>query len=827
VKRFFTKRNAVYFTIAIVIFFLILIIWPLPRSIESTPYSKILFSQNNTILAASIAADDQWRFESTANLPEKYRESLLLFEDQHFYQHPGVNPFAILRAIKNNIDEGRVTSGGSTITMQVARMLLQENAVLKGLQPRGLYKKTVEALLALKLEWHFTKDEILILYANHAPFGGNIVGISAASWRYFGRSAEKLSWGEAALLAVLPNSPSMMHLGKQRDELLRKRNRLLKRLFEKKYFSEIDYQLALLEPLPDKPQNWTSIAPHLLTHLQQTYPQTNNFYSTIDYVTQQSARRIVEQHAKRLANDGVHNIALLVIDHEAMQTLAYVGNQAWRGAEIHSSQVDIIQRPRSTGSILKPILYALMLQDGKLAPTSLLPDIPSLFSGYSPENYDKQYRGAVPAQYALAQSLNIPSVHMLRDYGIPQFHEKLKAMGVSSLFRPADDYGLTLILGGAEASLWELTSIYARMVATARSGSAVREQHPELISSPHPNPLSKGRESSSSPSITAPGVILPPASMQSLPRGRLGGGDVPEIKNIIHQGAAWLTLQALIEVTRPGSDVHWRDFTNSQEIAWKTGTSYGLRDAWAIGSNGRYTIGVWAGNASGEPATFLSGTATAAPILFDMFNSLKKASWFEKPEHQLKTILVCKDDGYLAGNQCDAKEIQIPIESHFEKVTPNHRDIHLDKDKKYRVHGECESVSNMQLAHWFVLPPAQEFYWRQQHSEYRSLPPWRADCLQKALAYDNDQPIEIVYPYATSRIYIPVDIDGKLGRIVIKAVHRNSDASLYWHIDNQYLGETKVFHDKTIMLEPGKHRLTILDKQGHQISRVFTVLSRE
>lgn len=794
---------------------LTLFLWPLPKSIESTPYSSILFSQKGNILAASIAADYQWRFESTRVLPQKYQQSLLLFEDQHFYQHPGVNPLAIFRAIKNNIQRGRVTSGGSTITMQLARLLLQENAVLNGNQyssKRGLYKKSLEALLAIKLEWHFSKDEILRLYANHAPFGGNIVGISAASWRYFGRPAEQLSWAEAALLAVLPNNPSMMHLGRKRENLLKKRNRLLKKLFNKKYFSAMDYSLALLEPLPDKPKSWNSIAPHLLVHLQQLYPNQHNFYSTIDDIVQRDAIRIVDQHAKRLANDGVNNIALIVIDHQTQKTLAYVGNHAWKNQKNYSPQVDIIQRPRSTGSILKPILYALMLQEGSLSPNSLLPDIPTLFSGYSPENYDRQFRGAVPAHQALSQSLNIPAVFMLRDYGIPHFHEQLKAMGVRSLFRPADDYGLTLILGGAEASLWDLSSIYARMAATARSGNAVKETQPELLISLHPNPpLGKGRELSSSP----------------LARGSLGGGEVPEIKNVIKQGAAWLTLQALIEVTRPGGDAHWRDFTNSQEIAWKTGTSYGLRDAWAIGSNGRYTVGVWAGNAGGEPATFLSGGSTSAPILFDMFNSLKKVSWFDKPEQSLKTVLTCKDDGFLAGNQCDAEEIQIPIESHFEKVTPYHRDIHLDADKKFRVHGDCESVSNMQLAQWFVLPPALEFYWRQQHSDYRSMPPWRKDCLKNALTYDDDQPIEIVYPYSTSRIYIPVDIDGKLGRVVIKAVHRNRDASLYWHVDDEYLGETKVFHDKTVFLEPGKHRITLLDKEGHKITRVFTVLSRK
>ncbi len=786
----------------------ILYLLPLPRSIESTSYSSILFSRDGRILAASIAEDHQWRFESTENLPLKYQQSLLLFEDQYFYRHPGVNPLAIIRAAKNNWHAGRVTSGGSTITMQLARLLLQESDRQAGADKtsRGLMRKIHEALLAIKLEWHYSKDEILILYANHAPFGGNIVGISAASWRYFGRPIQDLSWAEAALLAVLPNSPSMMHLGRQRDALVQKRNRLLQKLSKNNFLSERDLQLALLEPLPEKPQQLPSIAPHLLQHLRKTYPDQHQFLSTLDRNVQWNAQRILDQHAKRLANDGVHNLALLVIDHQQMQTLAYIGNHAWQTQTIYSPQVDVIQRPRSTGSILKPILYALMLQEGKLAPTSLLPDLPSLFNGYSPENYDRQYRGAVPAQYALAQSLNIPSVYMLRDYGIPHFHEKLQQMGISSLFRPADDYGLTLILGGAEASLWELTSVYARMVATAHYGRGVEEEHPQmLLNKPPPNlPLRKGEE------------------LDSLP----GRGAQPETKNIIQQGAAWLTLQALIEVTRPGVDAHWKDFSNSQAIAWKTGTSYGLRDAWAIGSNGRYTVGVWAGNAGGEPATFLSGTQTAAPVMFDMFNSLQKVSWFEKPHHALKTILVCKDDGFLSGNQCDAQEMQIPIESHFEKITPNHRSIHLDKKGQYRVHGECESVTNMQLQHWFVLPPAQEFYWRQQHLDYKALPAWRADCLEKALAYDNDQPIDILYPYTTSRIFIPVDIDGRLGRLIVKAVHRNPDASLYWHLDDQYLGETRVFHDKALLMEPGKHKLTLVDKAGHQLTRTIEVISK-
>lgn len=815
-KRIFSWRFL--FRVALIVFIgcLILFLWPLPRSIESTAYSSILFSRDGRILAASIASDHQWRFESTQNLPVKYRQSLLLFEDQHFYHHPGVNPFSILRAARNNIREGRVTSGGSTITMQLARLLLQEADRQKDKKEkikRGLIRKFREALLAIKLEWHYSKDDILILYANYAPFGGNIVGISAASWRYFGRPIERLSWAEAALLAVLPNSPSMMHLGRQRDALLKKRNRLLQRLLSENYLTKTDLQLALLEPLPEKPQYLPSVASHLLNHLRQKHPKQHQFISTLDQTIQWNAHRILEQHAKRLANEGVHNLALVVIDHQKMETLAYVGNHAWRDQITYSPQVDIIQRPRSTGSILKPILYALMLQEGKLAPTSLLPDMPSLFNGYSPENYDREYRGAVPARYALAQSLNIPSVYMLRDYGIPHFHEKLQQMGISSLFRAADDYGLTLILGGAEASLWELTSVYARMVATAKSGSGVEENHPELLLNKLATnlPVEEDKEVDS----------------LALQGEESASGKNPGQKNIIHQGAAWLTLQALIEVTRPGADAHWKDFSNSQAIAWKTGTSYGLRDAWAIGSNGRYTIGVWAGNAGGEPATFLSGQQTAAPVMFDMFNSLQKVSWFEKPEHALKTILVCNDDGFLAAGQCEAEEIQIPLESHFNKITPYHRSIHLDATQQYRVHGECESVANMHLRHWFVLPPAQEFYWRQQHADYKSLPAWRQDCQQNALAYEEDQPIDIVYPYKTSRIYIPIDIDGHLGRVIVKAVHRNPDASLYWHIDDQYMGETRVFHDKTLLLEPGKHRITLVDKNGHQMSRIINVLARD
>ncbi|HEY8941836.1 MAG TPA: penicillin-binding protein 1C [Cellvibrio sp.] len=763
---------------------------PLPASIYSTPYASLLLARDSSLLGASIAADQQWRFAPVDQLPDKYKKSLLLFEDRHFYRHPGINPFSIARALQGNISAGKVTSGGSTLTMQLARLLRQEiYGPDEKNNGRTLGNKIQEAALAVKLEWRFSKEDLLIHYTSHAPYGGNIVGLRAAAWRYFGRSPEYLSWSESALLAVLPNSPALIHPGRQRDLLLQKRNRLLQRLHEKHYFSDLDLKLALLEPLPERPQLLPQLAPHLLSTLKQKLPEQKIFTSTIDPQLQQLANQIAQRHSNRLANDGVNNIALVLLDHQRMQTLAYVGNEAFRNKISAAPSVDIVQRPRSTGSILKPLLYGLMLQEGELAPTSLIADIPTQINGYNPKNYDRTFRGAVPAQFALAHSLNIPAVRMLRDYGIGRFQEKLQAMGMTSLFRPADDYGLTLILGGAEGTLWELTGIYARLAASARDGEIDQSAMQLLITK--------------------------------------NTAELNRIKPVFNQGAAWLTLQALIEVARPGNDNYWRDFAGSQTIAWKTGTSYGLRDAWAIGSNGRYTLGVWVGNAGGEPATFISGQSSAAPILFDVFDALPKVNWFAKPAHALKIISVCKDDGYLAGGQCDATDMEIPRSSHFEKITPYHRIIHLDEGEQFRVHNRCETVSNMQAANWFLLPPTQEFYWRQHHSEYRTLPPWRRDCLADSAQVDDDNPMELIYPQAQSRIYIPVDLDGKRSRVVLKAVHRDSAATLYWHLDDEFLGETKVFHEREASLEPGMHKLLVMDKNGYKLERRFNVIGEE
>lgn len=788
IKRNIWIKLSIASIILLAIFFSWLQFYPLPSAIQNTNYAKVLLSSDGSLLGAQIATDHQWRFAPIEKLPQKYQQSLLTFEDQNFYKHFGLDPTSIARATISNIRRGHVVSGGSTITMQLARMLRQES--MDEPPPRNLFSKIIEAFITLQLEWRFTKEEILRDYSNHAPFGGNIIGLHAASWRYFGRSPEQLSWAESALLAVLPNSPSMMHLGLQRELLQKKRDRLLHKLNNKKLINDLDLQLSLLEPLPERPQPLPQLAPHLLTRLIKESPTQPLFYSTINRTLQKRVNEIAERHSARLASDGINNVAIIVIDHQALQTLVYVGNEAWQSAVQYSPDVDVINRPRSTGSILKPLLYASMLQEGEILPTTLVPDIPTQFGSFTPQNFDHLFRGAVPAQQALAQSLNIPAVHMLRQFGVSRFQEQLKNLGMTTLFRPADDYGLTLILGGAEGSLWEISGIYARMIATARDGNF--SKLPEKIS------LLK--------------------SETELPHTKLP---------VIRQGAAWLALQAMIEVARPGNESFWREYQNSQTIAWKTGTSYGLRDAWSIGSNSHYTVGVWAGNAGGEPAPALTGSSSAAPVMFDVFDLLGTSSWLEKPTHALKKVNVCEDDGYLAGGQCKAVEQEIPEDSHFEKVTPFHRRIHLDGQKSLRVHSGCESVNSMRGLDWFVLPAAQEYFWRQHHSNYQSLPQWRSDCIAQLAEVDDDQPMDLLYPHETSRIYLPVDLNGARTRALLRAVHRNNNAKIFWHLDEKYLGETKVFHEQTVAIEPGMHKLLLLDEQGYKLERWFKVLGDE
>ncbi len=756
----------------------------LPDPLFKSPVSGILLSQDGKLLGAHISKDEQWRFPPISQVPEKFKTSIVAFEDKRFFQHFGVDPLAVARAIKLNLKAGRIVSGGSTLSMQVIRLASNN-------PQRNLYQKLLEAFKALRLETRYSKDEILKLYASHAPFGGNIVGLEAASWRYFGRNPNQLSWAESAMLAVLPNSPALIHISRKRPLLKAKRDRLLQKLFKQKKINALDLQLALAEPLPEKPRPLPRLSPHLLDTQVAKSRQQRRFETTLDFSLQKHIKQLAKHHAEVLALKDIHNLAILVIDNHSFEVKAYVGNapHSLKNAS-HGEAIDLIQRPRSTGSTLKPFLFATMLDDGEILPETLVADTPVRYSSYRPKNFDRKFRGAVRAKQALARSLNIPAVNMLSFHGVERFLASLRQMGMSTLHRRSRDYGLPLILGGAEGTLWELTSMYANLANRA-------QQTQQNIATNY-----------------FQAIVLKKQSIKT------------DRRNEISPASAWMTLQALLEVGRPGTEAYWKRFDSSHKIAWKTGTSFGHRDAWAIGTTPQYTVGVWVGNAAGEGRQGMTGVRVAAPLLFDVFNRLPLDDhWFTKPVQQMKTVLICKDDGFLANDRCESEEYLIPNNSHFDRISPHHQRIHLDK-QGLRVHSQCESVSSMQAKNWFVLTPDQAFYYQQTHANYKPLPEWREDCRLAQTTRTMDNPISLIYPKRNTQVYIPRELTGRKGKTIFKAIHSNPDERLFWHLDNNYLGTTQYYHEQALWINEGKHKLTLVDETGNKVEQNFLVLSK-
>lgn len=753
--------------------------WTAPRRLFRDPLSPVLFSADDRLLGARLAADEQWRFPRTRAVPERFFQALVQYEDRRFFRHRGVDLRAIARALWTNVRRRDVVSGGSTLTMQVVRISRKN-------PPRTVLEKLREMALALRLELSISKREILDLHAANAPFGGNIVGIDAASWFYFDRGPEALSWAEAAFLAVLPNDPKLIAGAANRRLLQRKRDRLLRRLGKRRLLTDLDLSLALAEPLPAGMRALPRPAPHLLDTLAARHGSRRPFYSFIDPGLQSALVRIVQANGERLLAGNVRNLAALVVDNRRGTVAAYVGNVA-RESAAHGQDLDLLHRPRSSGSILKPFLYAAMLQEGGLAPTTLVADTPAHFAGYVPENFDRRFRGAVPARQALAWSLNIPAIRMLQQYGIPRFYNLLKKWGLTTLGRPPGGYGLTLILGGAETTLYQVTALYAGLAQLAL-GDAGRRSEVRLL---RDEPQRRSRMSDLGP------------------------------------GAAYLTLEALTEVNRPDDEGYWKEFSSSRWVAWKTGTSFGLRDAWAVGVTPAYTVGIWAGNADGEGNPLLTGLSTAAPVLFDVLNALDTGGRIAPPRLWLKEVRVCRDSGFLAGEFCPPAVVAVPRDSHFQHSCPYHQLVHLDAGGRFRVDSGCESPARMLHRPWFVLPPVQEYYYRRYHPGYRSLPPFRRDCAGSVQAGSGRRDISLVYPDANTAVYIPVDLDGSPGEVVFEAVHRRPETAIYWHLDGEFLTATRRFHQVAARPAAGEHRLVLVDEEGQRLERRFRVIGRK
>jgi penicillin-binding protein 1C len=773
---------------------LIIYIFCLPNQLFKDPLCMVFEDNQGNLLGARIAADGQWRFPTTENIPDKYAKALIEFEDKRYYYHWGIDPISFSRALFQNIKNQRVVSGGSTITMQVIRMSRKG----KG---RTIVEKIIEAILATRLEFRYSKKEIMALYASNAPFGGNVVGINAASWRYFGKDPKLMSWAEAATLAVLPNSPSLIHFGRNRQALIDKRNRLLQRLFDAKTIDKNTYELSIEEQLPEQPHDLPMLAPHLLErayteHFANAENPNTRLRTTIDSRLQEQVAQILWLHHNTLKNNGINNASAVVYEIETGNVLAYIGNVLGSGAENHE-QVDCIKAPRSSGSVFKPILYALANQEGIIAPNSLLSDIPITLSGYKPVNYFETYDGTIPAKRALQRSLNVPMIRLVQDFGLEKFHFYLKKFGISSINRPPDYYGLPLALGGAETTLWDITNVYASMARTV-------------------NHFSESDSRYFTDDFRSPNYVF--TKKYSRPMRLKWTSQAPNIS----AGAAYLAFEAMQNVERPTSSGDWQQFMSSKRIAWKTGTSFGFRDAWAVGVNPKYAVGIWVGNADGEGRPDLIGVSAAAPILMDVFGVLPSNDWFSVPYDDLMQLPLCKASGYRCGDYCEKDSTWVCKNATKLAQCPYHKLLHLDASGQFQVTDACESPSLMQHRPWFVLPPIEEYYYKSKNPNYVSPPLFKEGCSNQ----DIENPMQLIYPRYHAQIYVPIDLDGNLSRTVFQAAHRNPETTIYWHLDNSYIGSTKSFHNIELIPTVGQHKIVLVDEKGNRVEQGFEILKK-
>lgn len=741
--------------ISITIIMISWLLWPVSDSFLQLPYSTIVNDVDGELLSAQIAEDHQWRFVVMDEVPERFEQALLTFEDKRFYSHFGVDPLALSRAIKQNIVQKRIVSGASTLTMQLARLVSNHNK-------RSVFNKLKEIRLALRLElWH-SKSDILNWYTSLAPFGGNVVGLEAACWRYFQKRPDQLSWAQSATMAVLPNAPSLIHINKNRERLLKKRNRLLRRLHTESLIDDMDLEASLLEPLPDRFYNLPNGAPHLLQFLKNGSASDADL--AIQPMLQESLGDLMDQLYDEWSQNEVYNAGCVILDTKSGKVLAYQGNVP-KTTQEHA--VDMIQAKRSSGSILKPLLYAHMVNEGLMTSSEFQLDIPTYIAGFNPSNYNRTYSGVVGADEALRRSLNVPAVRMLQSYGIEKFLHRLKGHNITTLPHDADHYGLSLILGGGEVTLWELAHAYRQLGA----------------------------------------ILLD-----------------PKLESTLSKSAIYETLEVLKELRRPDEEGNWQLMDSRAPIAWKTGTSYGHRDAWAIGVSPEVTIATWVGNADGEGRDGIVGTTTAGRLLFATAGLMDlSGSWFLPPYEEMTHLRKCHHTGMLASTYCTHVDTVLwPEISERSNVCKYHQIMSTTLDGTYRIDGSCDVDVDYKNATYLILPPTAAQYYKRNHPEWQSPPPLHPAC-------DVDEThrvMEIIYPLKDDIIFLPRDFDKSDQSVVARVAHSRPDSKLFWYLDDQYLGESQDFHSFAIKPREGSHRITIVDDEGNEAYRDIEILRR-
>jgi penicillin-binding protein 1C len=755
---------------------------PLPKQRDT---SALVVARDGTPLRAFADAEGVWRYPATPeSVSPLYLEALLNYEDRWFWRHPGVNPVSLLRAGGQLIGSRRVVSGGSTLTMQVARIL--ETSRSEGLRnTRTPWGKLRQMLRAVQLEAHLSKREILILYLERAPFGGTIEGVEAASWAYLGKPASRLSKAEAALLAVLPQSPSRLRPDRNPEAARAARDKVLHRMAALGVWSQSEVDDARIEPVVSRQLQPPLSAALLAQRLHAQQPKQARIVSTIDANLQRTLEDRVASYFSDLPERT--SAALLVIDNETMETRAYVGSLRF-GDKARLGHVDMVQAWRSPGSTLKPFLYGMALDDGLIHSESLLVDAPQNFGDYRPGNFGEAFNGPIGAAQALRLSLNVPAVDLLDRIGPERFAARIAHGGIELKFPGASKPNLALILGGTGARLEDLVGAHA---ALNRNGIAGRVRY---------------------------------------------RADAPRIdRRLLSPGAAWIVREMLETNPRPG-ELEYFDRGGRPRVAWKTGTSFGFRDAWAIGGTRRYTVGVWVGRPDGTPLPGQYGAITALPLLFEVIDTLPSArrdAMAVRPPSGVAEVEICWPLGIAADAQPPAlcqRRMQawtldgaVPptfAERGARLWSAGRERFEIDLDSGRRVSAVCSlqrRSAPREIARW----PALASPWLSIETRRAStLPPLADDCMHDGRDASEELRIEGLNDGAT--LARP---PGSANAIRLSLRALGTDQRVQWLLNGRWIGESAgaqpFVHD---FADPGAHSLTALADSGAWTRLRFKVL---
>ena len=737
-------------------------IFPFNATIE---YAQLITARDGSVLYAFLSHDDKWRMKTeSGEITPELRKAIIHKEDRFFYWHPGVNPVAVVRAAGNNVFRNRKTSGASTITMQVVRLLEPKK--------RTYGNKLVEMFRALQLEWHFSKDEILQMYLNLVPYGGNVEGVKSASLLYFNQLPNRLSVAQLTTLAIVPNRPTSLYLGRNNELLRQERNKWLRKFLREGVFDGKTIADALNEPLQTRRNPLPKIAPHLAYRLHRQFPQEAILHTSLNRSKQDKVQQLAQNYHQRLKKYNIHNLAVLVVNNRTLEIEAYIGSPDFNDDE-HAGQVDNVQSIRSPGSTLKPLVYALGIDAGKITPKTVVLDVPSQFGDYAPENFDQQFNGAVTVEKSLINSLNIPAVKVLEDVTVPVFVQKLKAARFAQISRDERKLGLSVVLGGCGTTLEELAGLYA---AFANGG-----RFAPLTTTAPPPP--KGENPTPNPSPSGRGVL---ASLS-------GAGGA----SLFSPESAYMVSEILMQAVRPDLPNGYQSSYHAPPIAWKTGTSYGRRDAWSIGYNRHYTVAVWVGNASGEGVAELTGADIATPLLFNIFNTIdynaNGGRLLAPAGMQLR--LVCAATGLLPGEHCPHQVVDyhIPLVSNVQRC--NHlKEVAVAPDESFSYCTACMPEAGYKKLRYENLPPALSSFYNTWGVAYRRIPAHNPACTR---VFDSDAP-KIVTP-ANGREYL---VEAGDAPEMLLTCHADNDVQqVYWYVNDRFYKAAKA--NERVFFQPG------------------------